>query len=665
MSLVPEDALELQFLRDARLSPDGKSTAYTVSSSDRSDLSDACTLWLLDLESRERHALTDEASIALSPRWSPDGRTIAYYQAAPVPAIMVVPLDGSQAPRAVTDPGTLVAGAPSWSPDGRQIAVSAGTMLQPDDTVVRITSRVHRAEGFGPIDLMSLGICVVDLEDNSQRTLVHGSARFQCTEPQWSPQGNRILFQANFDEDGALFGFPTLRCVDVVSGEVEDVLGSWGGCQSAAWLPDGERIAFVGAAANWRVMTNMEFWVTTPGAIPERRTPAGPWHVSPRIYQDGPIWDLVSTGGLVVESENRASITVQKGGVVEIWDVSLVGPIECNPVVTGDRSCILLDAKPDVGHLYVGTDFFQPTELFLVDPNNVERQLTHLNSALLERWPAIQVDHLDITAHDGHDFEGWFLSPAGSDGPLPTIMHIHGGPYTAVGHAFRFDFRMLASNGMGVVFSNFRGSAGYGQEHMDAIGNDWGNAGFPDHMATIDEAISRGLTDGEQLGVWGASHGGLATSWIVGHTDRFTAAVAESAITDFTMAYYTSDLPDVWQAQHGGTPADVGELMRMRSPLTYATNAVTPTLMLHCEGDLRCPLSQAEAFQRALLDAGCISELVIIRDGNHIADATGPAPIRLAQDQALLDWFQRYLLQDTSTPKMNELAGHAESVTRS
>lgn len=646
MALIPEDALDLKFLRDARISPDGQMVVYAMSSSDRTERTDACVLRLLDLNTGEDRPLTDESSVSNYPRWSPDGSTIAYLQAAPIPAVMVVPVDVSEPAKAVTAPGSVVIGAPTWSPDGRRLAVSAGTVLQQDETVLRVTSRVYRAEGFGILDLMSLGICVIDLADESQQMLVEGSAKFQCTDPKWSPRGDRILFMANFDDDGGgLPGWPALRYVDVETGRIHDVLGSWGGCQTAAWAPDGEKIVFVGAAASSRVMPNMDLWVVGPDSTPERRSPEGAWHIGARIYQDAPIWDLVLTGGIVVEKSGRVSITVQTGGSVEIWDVSLDGPVEYKRVASGERSCFVLDAHPSAGRLFVSTDMFHPTDLFITDGN--ERQLTHLNDDVIARWPKIRVQHLDIAGHDGRDFEGWFLAGQEFDGPLPTVMHIHGGPYLAVGHAFRFDFRLLASKGMGVVFSNFRGSVGYGQGHMDAIGNDWGNAGFPDHMATVDAVVNSGLADSDRLGVWGASHGGFATSWIVGHTDRFAAAVAEAAVTDWALTYYTSDVPDAWLLQHGGTPAEKGDLMRERSPLTFASNCVTPILMLHCEGDLRCPLNQAEVFHRAVLDAGGVSEIAIIRGGNHIADAMGPVPLRLAQDHAVLEWFERYLTKDT------------------
>jgi len=222
-------------------------------------------------------------------------------------------------------------------------------------------------------------------------------------------------------------------------------------------------------------------------------------------------------------------------------------------------------------------------------------------------------------------------------------MFVHGGPYIGTGCVFRFDFLMLASNGYAVLFANYRGSLGYGQAFALAIDANWGEGGFRDHMATADAAIGRGLVDGERLGIWGASHGGFATAWAVGHTTRFRAAVVEASITDFTAAYYQSDLPDLVADLLGGPPHAAAEAYRINSPLTYATRCRTPTLLLHGDSDVRCPIAGAEAFYRTLHDVGCITEFVRLKDCDHLGDSMGPLAARVGQNEALLDWFSRYL----------------------
>ncbi len=643
VGLDPADLFDLRFVRDARLSPDGRQAVYAVSSTDRAELTETCVLRIIDLVTGDTRLLTGEDGHVSCPRWSPDGSLIAYVEKAEdASSLMVVPAAGGP-PRRLGSPGRVVAGAPSWSPDGRRLAVAAGTPAAADRHVIRVTRRVFRAEGVGLLDTRPLGIDIVDVDGGGARTLVEEPEVFHCTEPRWSPRGDRVLFLASFDPGSAMSYFPQLRTVDVSSGAVRDVLGAWGGCRAAEWLPDGHRIAFLGAVAGDRSIPNMDLWVVGDDGVPGLRSTDNPGLVGCRAIQDMPIWDLILSGGLVVVSGDHAYVTVQSGGEAGIWKVSLDGPPDQRQLVGGERTCIVLDGRPDTGPLFVATDMLHPTELHLAPESGEERRLTSLNDKVLDGWPPLRSEHLRFSAHDGLALEGWFLTREDSAGPQPTVLNLHQGPYTSVGHAFRFDLHLLASNGFSVMFANFRGSTGYGQEFMDAIGDDWGNAGFPDHLTTIDTAIERGLADPDRLGVWGASHGGFATSWVVGHTGRFAAAVAEAAITDFTSAYYTCDIPDVYIRQFGGRPHEVPDLYRARSPLTFASNCTTPILMLHCEGDVRCPLNQAEAFHRAVLDAGGVSEIAVIRGGNHLADAMGVPSVRLAQNEALLDWFVRHL----------------------
>ena len=239
--------------------------------------------------------------------------------------------------------------------------------------------------------------------------------------------------------------------------------------------------------------------------------------------------------------------------------------------------------------------------------------------------------------------EGWFLSRSDREGPQPTVMFIHGGPMLATGHAFRFDFHLLASNGIAVLFANFRGSSGYGEAFLRKLVGDWGSRGFPDHMAAVDASIGRGLADPQRLGVWGPSHGGFATAWIVGHTHRFRAAIVESAAINFSTMYYLSDAAELFLCDLGGRPDEIPDVYRSRSPLTYAHRCRTPTLLLHGEDDLRCPMAEAEQFYRVLRDVGCETELVRIAGMTHVGDSIGPLAVRVAQNEALLDWFERHL----------------------
>jgi dipeptidyl aminopeptidase/acylaminoacyl peptidase len=392
----------------------------------------------------------------------------------------------------------------------------------------------------------------------------------------------------------------------------------------------------VPAAALWRFRSD--------GSNVTKRSDNRVPHVGFRYHHDMPVWDAHAV--FAVPNNEFAFVTVQAGASAIVYRVALSGDIDIRQAVGDKRSSVVLDAcERTKAVLYWTTAIDSPSELNVAywDQAGSERQITDLNAHVLARWPQMQVEHLRFKGSDALDLEGWFMGRSDVAGAQPTVMFIHGGPYNAIGNVFRFDFWLLAANGFAVLFANFRGSLGYGQDFSLAIDPDWGNQGFPDHMAAVDAVVTRGLADRSRLGVWGASHGGFATAWAIGHTQRFKAAVVEAALTDFSLAYYLSDLPDFFAHLLGGVPHQIPDTYRARSPVTYAHQCTTPTLLLHGDSDIRCPIAGAEAFYRALLDAKCTSELVVLKDCDHMGDSAGPLAARLGQNQALLDWFRRYL----------------------
>ena len=272
-----------------------------------------------------------------------------------------------------------------------------------------------------------------------------------------------------------------------------------------------------------------------------------------------------------------------------------------------------------------------------------EARITDLNDAILahcQRCISIHSNTKVPTAHPSKP--GSWRRRIGA-ARCPPYFSSTADPSSRRVSAFRYDFLLLASQGFGVLFANFRGSAGYGEPFARAIMGDYGARGYPDHMGAVEAAIARGLADPDRLGVWGPSHGGFATCWIVGHSARFKAAIAEAAVTDFATTYYLSDAPDGIARDLGGRPHEIPDVYRSRSPMTYAHRCTTPTPFLHGDEDLRCPISEAEQFFRALQDVGCPSELRRIPGCSHMGDSVGPLSARKAQNQALLDWFGRYL----------------------
>jgi dipeptidyl aminopeptidase/acylaminoacyl peptidase len=469
-----------------------------------------------------------------------------------------------------------------------------------------------------------------------------------ASQPSFSPSGNDILFLGT---DTAVsyagLGGLSLYTAELRSNRVTRVLSDGWYIAAARWSLCGERIVIVGDCDSPLSIPTMGLWVVDrDGSNPRCRTEGFIGNVGLRAHHDMPTWDTSQNSNtIVVADAQTAYATVAVRGCTEIWRIALEGKLQCDPIVTGPRSCVVLDTSSARKQLlYAVTDLFRPWDLYRMDLRSGEEQrITAVNEEVLARWPALQLSHLQFKSSDGLPLEGWFLKRSDRVGPQPTVMFIHGGPFIATGHAFRFDFHLLASNGFALVFANFRGSAGYGEPFASAIMGDWGARGFPDHMATADIAVAQELADPARMGVWGPSHGGFATAWIVGHTNRFKAAVIESATTNWLTKYYLSDATDWIVKDLGGTPEEIPDVYRSRSPLTYARRCRTPTLLLHGELDARCPIEEAEQFYRALHDAGCKTELVRIAGMTHMGDSTGPLAARKAQNEALLDWFQRHL----------------------
>ena len=652
-TVQPEDLYELNFIQEAQLSPDGQMVAYALTAvrNDGETEEEYSAIWLLSLETGERRQLTTGTAKDSRPHWSPDGKQIAFVSTRDEKSqIYLVPVDGGAA-GALTDLKQGVGGGPVWSPDGTHIAFTAGPAAEPINPTrpYRVTRHIYRSDGLGYLDNAVQDIYIIAAEGGEPIRLTDDNC--QNVTPIWSPDGQEILYAAMFFPDSHRVR-PALRVVNP-QGEARDLVKDWGYALSAAWTPDGERVVFVGRPKGEPIGTQNKLWVVDrQGGDPECRTAALPYAVGGGLQSDMPPRALDMTPPALMYTRlfmtrdgEAAYAQVQEGGTIQLYRVALSGPQSCAPVVAGERACYLMDMSAEK-LLFLVSTVNDPRNLFIADlEGEQERQLTEYNARLLTERDLPTVRRLLFPSGDGVPVEGWILKPAMGEAPFPTVLYIHGGPHAGFGHVYSFDFQMLAGAGYAVLFVNQRGSTGYGDAFATAIKGDWGNLDYEDLMAGVDCAVDAGIADPDRLGVCGLSGGGYLTCWIAGQTDRFKAAVPENPITNFFSLYGAGDI-GVWfvAEELGGHPHEIPEVYLRCSPITYAHNCTTPTLLVQGESDLRCPAEQSEQFYAVLKANGCVVEMLRLPDSPHAGSIVGPPLLRRAQNEALLEWMNRFVL---------------------
>ncbi len=227
------------------------------------------------------------------------------------------------------------------------------------------------------------------------------------------------------------------------------------------------------------------------------------------------------------------------------------------------------------------------------------------------------------------------------EGGAPLALKIHGGPHGAYGQSFYFSVQTLVGKGYAVLYTNPRGSVGYGEAFAQACDHDWGGGDYRDIMAGVDAALARGGLDGARLAVFGGSYGGYMTNWIIGHTDRFRAAVTVNSVTNLVTSFGTGDIDSVWAEGDYGWPWEREAFYRERSPLTYAPRITTPTRIIAAENDYRCPIAQSEELYTWLKKLGRAPvDFVRMPGASHGVHASPRQRIRAWELEQ--EWILRY-----------------------
>lgn len=637
------DLLGVDFSSDADL------LVYASNSRDGRQTCEQSVLWGRSLKSEDARVLSPAAESQTYPVISPDGETVAFLQEqGGRPQLCVLALASGEV-RTLTDFSRGIAAvAPQFSPDGQWI-LFAGCSAPPRDPQLpyRITRPVWRRDGLGLVEDVKADLHLVPVGGGEAIRLTRHDGIVSA--PQFSPDGTSVLYSCFAEPGSAEFA---IRVVDVTELGSDRSFEVMRGAYllyppAAAWLPDG-RILHTTA---WEVSRPLDLVVWDPATNTGTRREV---QIQGQLFgylQPAMNGALLEPRLLVDDTGDNGLLYVQNGGRLETCAISLSGAPTITTVAPDEASSIPLRLRGSQ-LLLARTSFTAPLDLFLFDlnPHSLETstvtRLTNLNAGGLPPAP-FSVHQLTFPGEDGTSVEGWFLEPAGGSGPYPTVLNIHGGPFAGHGQMFSLDNYLLASAGLGVLTINFRGSSGYGEDFAEPLWGDWGHHDAADLLCGIDAAVAAGWVDGNRLGSFGLSGGGYLTSWLLTHSDRFRAGVAECPVTDWN-GMVGSDIPQViarWMGSNPGTgPEAMAQYARV-APATYAADCTTPLLIIVHEADLRCPAGQGDVLYNALCMADREVEMLRLPNMFH-TDVYGVAGLtsRIARAEAVVDWLSSRLL---------------------
>jgi dipeptidyl aminopeptidase/acylaminoacyl peptidase len=638
-----------QHVGDAVFSPDGRFAVYELSElapgATPEEDRQARSLWRVHVESGDARRLTRKGGGAAAPQVSPDGAFL-YFLAPNPPSgkgaqIWRLPLDGGEAePLTSLEQGVAVF---ALSPEGDRIAYAA-TEAAPRKTGQNDHVRISRAAWrFDPVPgyLQDLGqaISLMPSAGGEAKAITAYDGIVSALE--WSPGGRELaaLVLGRADNEG----FPALGDLLLVDEESATALVRGVFASTVFWTPDGRRVGYVASPSRQLSRQPQLFLVDRSGGEPEARTSGLDRAAGGSFQTANPA--LLARGRVLPAPDGASAVmAVGVGGEAGLWRVALAGPERCEPLLTGSKLRKPLDMKRGKV-LFSAQDFVSPSELWLLDvETGAERALSDHNRPWRSgiAWP--RVERILARTPDGAEVEGWVLVPSTGRPPFKTLLFIHGGPHSAWGASFNEDFLEMAGAGYAVAFANPRGSTGYGDAFSTAIVGRWGEPELEDFTAFVDLLVARGVADPERLGVTGVSGGGHLSAWLIGHTDRFKAAVPEQGVYNHISMYGVSDAgAELTTHELGGAPHEQPERYWNLSPLAHAHKCKTPTLLIQGEADVRCPMEQAEQLYTVLRRSGCQVELLRLRGCNHGLHVAGPPPLRRTRMAAMRDWFDRYV----------------------
>jgi dipeptidyl aminopeptidase/acylaminoacyl peptidase len=668
--------MDWELVASPQVSPDGKQIVYTRRWADKVNDKYEDEVWIMDADGVRNRFFAKGSQAA----WSPDSRRVAYVaQGQPAGAqVFVKWLDApgeSQLTRLERSPSNL-----AWSPDGQHIAFN---MLVPGTPTLsvkmparptgakwvdapRVVERMnYRSDGSGWRPEGFAHVFVISSEGGSPRQLTDGD--YQHGSPEWAADSQTIFFSAIRKSDAEyLRNDSEIYAVGLHGGAIRQLTDRKGPDTNPRVSPDGRLIAYTGNDENDNTYNVSHLYLMNSDGSGKRALTDAFDRAPSNVF-----W-AVDNGGLYFTTEDRGS--------QNIWFVPATGGAP-RQIMNGTQILSVSSMSRDGVMVGTRSSPYEPTDVYAfgvmrnknirgynVNASGLAR-LTNVNGDLLEGRKLGQVEEIwyesvgmsgqqkcvaadsDPTQPKPSDcastkVQGWIVKPPDFDPAkkYPLLLYIHGGPHSMYGTGFNFEFQNHAAEGYVVLYTNPRGSTGYGQAFGNAINNAYPGQDYDDLMRGVDEVVKRGYIDERNLFVTGGSGGGVLTTWIVGHTDRFAAAVAMKPVVNWYSFVGTTDSAD-WYYNFKQLPWENPEEHMRRSPITYVGNVKTPTMILVGDIDLRTPLEQTEQYYRALKMRKVPTAMVRLSDEYHgfNGDFSLRHPSnRVAQMLFLRAWFDRY-----------------------
>ncbi len=646
-----DDLLALKVVSDPQISSDGTMIAFVLQHNNIEQNTTGSSIWLVSSKGGKNNPprqLTNGTSHDTTPRWSPNGQTLAFLSdRTGSPQLYLLPMYGGEAWQ-ISSLRQGITGY-SWHPSGRLFLAHsywkpADDQEKPDmgKTPPQITSYKYQGElldGIGDKQGRRLQLWLIPLRGKATRLT---SEPVDLVQSCWSPDGTEIAFCANRRSDPDLSASMALWVLTLATGQLRRLTPEEGLAQMPVWSPDSQLIAYLYSPYQLETSNQSPWIVAASGDSPPQPAIPGAenltcqaWmfdELNPK-YVDGPHWYPDSKSLLV---------PVQERGQVHLYCLDRERHTIEQLTHGNGRYASPQLSKNGQMITAIRIDWFTPGDVWSMDSTgNNQHKLTRFNDALLQSHSLIRPKRITWQSFDGTAIEGWLYLPLeANQTKVPLILVPHGGPSLAWNDSYIHEFQVLAGCGYAILAPNPRGSTGYGQAFCQKVLNDWGGDDFQDLLTGIDHVIAHEPIDEQRLAISGLSYGGYMTNWAITQTNRFKAAVSRNSFSSIATAALLSDQTVWFNLSMQGE-----ELQRDRSPLTFADHITTPLLLLHGDQDLHCPFSESQQLFAALRKRKHTVELVRYHNANHMMDwpNVGMPQQRIDRLHRTIEWFDRFV----------------------